>query len=129
MVFLILYLIMSATYSSREGVLPFTSIHIFSEAIDESGPVVVKAKKDTKRLFSEITVRAFGKTIEIPQIILNEIPSAYHNGIQLSYEGGYEELGGRVIYLQFHVGVTSGIRDKIIIAIFENGDIEIFDHS
>jgi hypothetical protein len=122
---LISILFLQAANASQEGVLPFSKFEIKSGGIGSSGPVTVTGKKNEKGNFITLSVQAFEKTIQIPQSILNQIPFKIQNGIQLSYEGGYKELGGKTIYLQLQVGFTSGSRDLFIIVVKENGTVGI----
>lgn len=122
---LITYLFLHAAAASQEGVLPFSEFHIKSDGIGESGVIVVNGKKDKNNNFVSLSIKAFGKTIAIPSVILKQIPSKRQNGIQLSYEAGYSNLGGKTVYLQFQVGFTTGVREIFIISTSENGNVKI----
>ena len=124
-IILIAILFLQVVNASQEGVLPFSIFEIKSGGIGSSGPVTVNGMKNEKGNFITLSVKAFEKSIQIPQSILNQIPFNQQNGIQLSYEGGYKELGGKTIYLQLQVGFTSGIRDLFIIVVREDGTVDI----
>jgi hypothetical protein len=49
------------------------------------------------------------------------------NSIQLSYEHGYKDLGGRTIYLLMTMGFTSGVPQGKLVSVTERGDIKIED--
>ena len=85
-----------------------------------SGPVLVKGRRDKAGNFETLVVKAFGKNIEIPKPLLARIPNGA-NGIQLSYEAGYKQLGGRTIYILFLTGFTSVIKEKMILSVNEDG--------
>ncbi|MBI5590756.1 MAG: hypothetical protein HY881_09760 [Deltaproteobacteria bacterium] len=121
----VILLIAGSAIASREGVLPFSEFKIQSEGIGESGAVTVEGKKDSAGNYQMILVKAFGKTIEISEELLGKIPSKYQNGIQLSYERGYEVLGGRTIYIMFLSGFTSGNRESFVIEVTEKGQQSI----
>ena len=111
-------------YASQEGVLPFEEFHIKSKGIGQSGSVSVEGVKNSEDVYKKIVVHAFGQSTKIPNSILKNIPK-FHNGIQLSYEEGYKELGGRTIYLQFQRGFTSGASETFTLSIDESGNIEV----
>lgn len=122
---IITFLVVQNAFASKEGVLPFSEFKIESRGIGDSGIVVVEGVKDTAGKYKKLTVKAFGKVIEVSNDVLSQIPSEYQNGIQLSYEGGYKELGGRSIYIVFQRGFTSGIVESFIIAITEDGSSRV----
>ena len=124
-VFLILSLFVSNAYSSEEGVLSFSSFIFKSKGIGESGPVIVSGEKNNKNEIVFLNIEAFGKKYELTKKNLKSIPKLPYNGIQLSYEHGYKELGGKTIYISFQLGFNSGVKEKILIIITENGKIEI----
>jgi len=124
-VLLILGLLVSNAYSSVEGVLSFSSFLFKSKGIGESGPVIVSGDKNNKNEIVFLNIEAFGKKYELTKKNLKSIPKLPYNGIQLSYEHGYKELGGKTIYVSFQVGFTSGVTKKVLITITENGKIEI----
>ncbi len=60
---------------------------------------------------------------------LSKIPKFPYNGVQLSYERGYEILGGRTIYLVLQTGFTSGLEQKVLIILNEEGKFVIENQS
>ena len=121
----ILALFVGKAFASQEGVLSFSSFLFKSEGIGESGHVVVSGEKNNKNEIVSLDIEAFGKKYKIPEEKLKDIPKLPFNGIRLSYDGGYKELGGKTIYISFQVGFTSGVTEKVLITITENGKIEI----
>jgi len=119
------FLLTANASASQEGVLSFSEFEITSNGIGNSGVVIVKGNKDASGTFQNITVTAFGKVIQISTEILSQIPSKYQNGIQLTYEAGYVQVGGRTLYIQFQKGFTSGIDERTIISIQEDGSQRI----
>ncbi len=110
-----------SAHSSKEGVLPFSSFTVQSQGIGSSGVIVVEGQKDALGNFKKLVVKAFGKTIEVNEDLLRKIPLKHPNGIQLSYEQGYEALGGRTVYITFLFGFTSGIKETFTITVTEHG--------
>ena len=94
-------LFLELAHASQEGVLAFSDYQITSDGIGESGPVTVNGKKGEDGKYKNISVEAFGKVIEIPKVVLSQIPSEHQNGILLSYERGYKEMGGKTYTYSF----------------------------
>ncbi len=114
-----------AGFASEEGVLRLSTFTLQSEGIGESGPVTVKGTITESNKVSSLSINAFGKDYELAAEELAKIPAAFYNGIQLSYEEGYKSLGGKTIYIILQSGFTSGITKRALIALSENGDINI----
>jgi hypothetical protein len=123
--FSVCLLLSRAVLASEEGALPLQEFQVSSQGIGESGPIVVTGAKNDDGRFREITVVAFGKTFALPQPILDQLSQQFQNGLQLSYEAGYPNLGGRTIYLQFQFGFTSGPVRSVVVAISEDGKSRI----
>ena len=121
---LALNLYLQDALASQEGVLPFSEFRIVSAGIGESGSIAVSGKRN-EGVFSSIIVEAFGKVIKIPESVLLQIPANSHNGVQLSYEAGYKVTGGKTIYLKFVVGFINSVREALVLAISENGNVRI----
>jgi hypothetical protein len=121
----IIILLTSCVFASQEGVLPLDTFTIKSEGIGESGPVVISGTMNNKNLFTGLTIKAFGKEFKISEENLKKIPEKPYNGIQLSYETGYKELGGKTVYIILQFGFTSGIKEKTLITVTEAGSVKI----
>ncbi len=121
----IILFLTSHVFASQEGVLTLSDFTIQSKGIGESGPVKISGKQNDKNEFTELTIKAFGKVYNISKENLKKIPKKYYNGIQLSYEAGYKELGGKTIYIVFMSGFLSGIREKTLITITEQGSVKV----
>jgi len=125
LVITIAFLMIPSAFASQEGVLALSEFKIQSKGIGESGIVVVEGMMDASGKYKKLTVKAFGKTIEVSNDVLRQIPSKNQNGIQLSYEVGYKDMGGRTIYIVFQKGFTSGITESLIIGVTEDGRSKI----
>lgn len=121
---LLIILLTPRVFASQEGVLELDGFTIKSEGIGESGPVVVSGTKNNKNIFSSFIVKAFGKEYKLQGEDLEKISGKHYNGIQLSYEHGYKELGGKTIYIILNFGFTSGIKERTLITITESGSIK-----
>lgn len=110
--------------ASKEGILALSSFSLESTGIGASGPVEVSGKQDTKGIVT-IRVKAFGKEYAPSEKQLAALRNLPANGIQLSYEAGYRELGGRTIYLLFTNGFTSGVVQSQLLAINETGEVKV----
>ena len=84
--------------------MPLSEFHFKSEGVNDSGVVIVEGEKDAQGLFKKLSVKAFGKTFDISGEALKRFPIKTPNGIQLSYEKGYKEPGGRTVYVNFLFG-------------------------
>jgi hypothetical protein len=111
------------TYGSQEGMLRWSSFSIDSEGIGSSGPVTVSGKQDETGI-AEMSVKAFGRVYKLGKEHLDLLRSMRVNGMQLSYEGGYKNLGGRTLYIQLSSGFfVSGIKARKFVVINERGDV------
>lgn len=111
-------------FTSKEGLLITSSFQIESNGIGSSGTVVVSGQRNQNGAFEKIVVKAFGKELAISKENLEKIPRNT-NGLQMSYESGYEKLGGKTVYLIFLSGFTSGNKEKIILSVNEQGNSQI----
>ncbi len=112
-------------HASQEGILAFSSFRLESAGIGSSGKVVVEGNQDESRRIVALKVEAFGKIFDVPKeklAGLSELPS---NGVRISYEHGYTQLGGRTIYVELQMGFTSGVRKQARVTIPESGAIEV----
>ena len=112
------------TFASKEGVLTLGKLQLESEGLGESGPVKVSGTQSSTGMTS-LRVDAFGKTIQLSPQQLATLHGGLYNLIQLSYERGYKELGGRTIYIKLGTAFTSGEGASIFIAISEDGKVKI----
>ncbi|MBE9608742.1 hypothetical protein [Chitinilyticum piscinae] len=110
--------------ASQEGVLAFGEFQFSSPGIGESGPVVVSGAQSGSQI-TALAVQAFGKTIRLSKFELSKLKVGFINGIQVSYEAGYKDLGGRTVYLVLSKGFTSGTKNSQHISINEHGKVEI----
>jgi hypothetical protein len=110
--------------SSQEGVLMFSDFAVTSPGIGESGPVSVSGTQTTDGIAS-LRVKAFGKEVVANPGQLKNLRGFSANGMQLTYEGGYKELGGRTVYLVLIKGFTSGTQSTQRVEVNERGDFKI----
>ena len=120
-----LIFLLSAAFASQEGALSLDTFTIKSRGIGESGPVLITGKQNEKNEFTSLIIKAFGRKYKLSQKELRKLPKIFYNGIQLSYEKGYKELGGKTIYVIFQMGFTSGVDQKVLISLSEDGTIKI----
>ena len=111
--------------ASQEGPLPISRFRLESDGIGQSGAIVVEGKQNDKAQIVELKVRAFGKEYVISPEKLRVLAGLGANGIRISYETGYEELGGRTVYIQLQLGFTSHTAETALITITETGKIEV----
>jgi hypothetical protein len=116
----------TSVHASKEDILTLSSFTIESAGIGASGPVRVTGSQDTKGI-TTIRINAFEKEFIPSEAQLSSLRDLTANGIQLSYEAGYNELGGRTIYLIFSKGFTSGKEQTQLVVLKENGQITVTD--
>jgi len=112
--------------ASKEGILRMDTFELTSDGIGGSGPMTISGKQGNNGI-SKLTIAAFGKRFVLNEVQLAAIQGLPINGLQLSYEAGYKELGGRTVYLVLSKGFTSGTVGQKFVVITENGAIEITD--
>jgi hypothetical protein len=115
-------LVCGRVVASQEGAFAFRKFRF--ESFDESGPVVVSGtQKDTG--IDTLRIDAFRRSFMLTPAQLKQLRGLIVNGVQLSGEGGYKELGGRTLYLILSMGFTSGTTNAKLVSVNERGDIEI----
>jgi hypothetical protein len=110
--------------ASDEGALPLGSFRIDSPGNGASGPVVVFGRQ-TESGIASLQVEAFGKVFTLSPQHIKNLEGTLINGLQLSQESHFRELGGPHIYLMFTMGITSGMTQKKLVTISKRGDITI----
>ncbi len=127
-IFLIaLLLFATQTFASQEGALAFENFEINSRGIGESGPILIIGKTNSNGKYESIIVKAFNRSIPIEKSVLDQIPFNSQNGILLTYESGYKLLGGKTLYIQFQFGFTSGLIQKFIVSVNEEGAVNVLE--
>ncbi len=124
LVILTILLLPLLAHASKEGVLPISTFTIESKGIGESGPIKITGQRNQDAITSLI-IEAFGKQYQISEDNLRKIPTQPYNGIQISFEEGYKQLGGKTIYIIFQMGFTSGIRKQVQISLTENSTVKV----
>lgn len=117
-------LVPTSTWASREGILAIGEVRIASPGIGESGPIVVTATGDSKG-FSALEVQAFGHAARLTEAQLAQLQGQLVNGVQLSYEAGYKESGGRTVYIVLSKGFTSGTQESQQVSVNEEGVVKV----
>lgn len=113
-----------STMASQEGVLAINELRVTSPGIGDSGQVVVTATKGPNG-FRALEVQAFGRITRLTESQLTKLQGQFVNGVQLSYEAGYKELGGRTVYIVLSKGFTSGLQEVQTISVNEQGTVTV----
>jgi hypothetical protein len=113
------------TPASQEGILPLSAFHIESAGIGHSGRVVIDGKQNEKGQIDSLKITAFGKDYSVPKDKLANLADLHVNGIRISYEGGWVELGGQTIYIHLQMGFTSHTLKHALIVVTECGKIDV----
>ena len=126
-VVLILNFLALPAFSSQEGVLPLSEFLLKSDGIGNSGMIIVEGKKDSQGIFTKLNVKAFGKTFDVSGEPLKRFPIKAPNGIQLSYDEGNKETGGRTVYINFLLGTSQeSSKSVFMLKVSEDGKQEIY---
>lgn len=115
----------SAAFASQEGAVPVAEFSIGWDG-GEDGPITARGVRRPDGSLQRFTVTAFGRALEMPDAVMAELAKLRFNGVLLSAEPGYPDLGGRTAYLQFVVGFTSGTASSVVVAVNERGDVRLF---
>lgn len=122
---LVTFLALPLAHASQEGVLELSSFELESRGIGSSGPVTVLALKNDAGEYIYLAVKAFGKEYNLEKKHFKKISGIPFNGIQLSYETGYRQTGGRTVYILFQKGFASGTEEKTLLIVKEDGSVSI----
>jgi hypothetical protein len=114
----------SLAFASQEGVLPFGSFRFESPGIADSAAVIVAGRQGAKGMES-LSIEAFGKRIDLSTKQLEALPGGLLNGLQISYEAGYKETGGRTLHLMLSQGFTSGVVARRFVRVTESGSVKV----
>ena len=116
----------SSALASKEGILRMATFELTSDGIGESGPVRISGKQGDDGI-SKLTVTAFGKRFDLDEAQLAKVRGLPINGLQMSYEAGYRELGGRTVYIVLSKGFTAGTVGQKFVVVSESGAIKVTD--
>jgi hypothetical protein len=112
--------------ASKEGLLALKAFALESPGIGESGPVKISGAQSSSDI-TLLRIEAFDKTFNIGPDLLRQLRGFNANGVQITYEGGYVDLGGRTIYVIFSRGFTSGAVVQRYVAVTESGSVTVAD--
>ena len=111
--------------ASQEGQLAWSAFTIESPGIGSSGSVTVSGRQGATGL-TAMTIKAFDRQIALAKPQLDALKPLRMNGMQLSFEAGYKERGGRTLYVKMLSGfVAPGDRVEKVLVINERGDVEV----
>ena len=113
-----------STLASQEAILAIGEVRITSPGIGESGPIAVTATRGPKG-FSALEVKAFGHATSLTRAQLTKLQGQFVNGLQLSYEAGHKESGGRTVYIVLSKGFTSGMQESQQVSVNEEGTVTV----
>ncbi len=116
----------SSAIASKEGLLSLNAFALESPGIGQSGPVKIAGAQSAGGI-TLLRIEAFGKTFNIGPDQLQQLREFNANGVQITYEGGYVDLGGRTIYVIFSRGFTSGVVLQRYVSVTETGLVVVAD--
>jgi hypothetical protein len=115
----------SSAHASKEGILAFSTFRLESNGIGSSGKITVEGKQNDKAQIVALRMSAFGRDYVVPPAKLRQLAELPSNGVRISYEAGYKELGGRTVYIQLQMGFTSDTTKQALVTIAEDGEIVV----
>lgn len=115
----------TAALASQEGPLPLSSFRVESDGIGDSGKISLEGREDDKGRLVELRINAFGKGYVVPSEKLKVLGNLAANGIRISYESGYEEIGGRTMYVHLQAGFVSHTVESALVTVTEDGKVEV----
>jgi hypothetical protein len=115
----------SSAHASKEGILALSRFRLESNGIGSSGKITVEGKQNDKAQIIALRISAFGRDYVVPPEKLRQLAELPSNGVRISYEAGYKELGGRTVYIQLQMGFTSDTTKKALVTIAEDGKIVV----
>ncbi len=110
----------------QEGILRFSQIELRSEGIGESGPVYLNGSLTKSGTLERLQIEAFDKNFTCPEELLAKLPKMI-NGVLLSYVFDIRSGKGKTLYMTFQFGFTSGIKEKVILSLNEQGEFSIIE--
>ena len=119
-------LVPGAAVASQEGILSLGTFQFSSHGVGQSGPVIVSGARKGEEV-TAFCVQAFEQTKCLSKEQLVQASGSMVNGLQISYEAGYRETGGRTVYVVLSKGFVSGRNESKVVAVSEFGPIEIKD--
>jgi len=115
---LVFFMLSGFVQASQEGVEILSTL----EAHTPNAKVSIAQSPGKVESF---VVSAFGKKYQLTSDQLKMISSIMINGVQISGESGYPELGGQAIYIKVFTGFSSGIRKSMIVTVSEENGISV----
>ncbi len=114
--------------ASKEGGLSLYSVILDSPGTDKSGPVHVEMQRSDEGI-GKLIVSAFGRNETAPSQLLQSIKEKrWLNGVQLSWEQGYDLTGGRKVYVMLTEGGSWGVVVVAVIRFSEDGKFKVLDN-
>jgi hypothetical protein len=109
---------------SREGTLIWSSFVIESAGIGSSDAVTITGSLSGGSITS-MTIKAFGREVVLERAHLDALKGSSMNGVLLTYEHGYDQAGGRTMYVKMLSGFLSGVRASKVLVVNERGDVRV----
>ena len=114
--------------ASKEGGLSLYRVILDSPGTDKSGRVHVEMQGSDEGI-GKLMVSAFGRKETASSQLLQSIKEKrWLNGVQLSWEQGYELTGGKKVYVMLTDGGSWGVVVAAVIRFSEDGKFKVFDN-
>lgn len=122
-------LIIASANASQEQYLIVSDFHLEAKTGEAFGHVIVTGSRDETGQINKLTVQFLDLKIEAPATITAQIPK-FANGVQLSAERGYENTGGRKVYVTFTQGAVVELptcKEQWVVAVSEFNGVKLLD--
>jgi hypothetical protein len=120
-----IFLIISCCYASQEGIIQANEISFHSNGIQNSGPIHVQMNSGKSGAITSFSIFAFGKPYSLTNAELSKIPKNLYNGLNVTYERGYLDLGGQTLYIVLSSRFSGATRFETIITFTETLPVQI----
>jgi hypothetical protein len=111
-------------FSSQVALLPISKFEVATVGKGDSGAIRIFGTQNAQGIDS-LTVEAFGRKTNLSQKDLAQLKGLFSNGLVLSYEHLFAELGGRTVYLLFIDGFDANSDASCTVEVSESGAVRI----
>jgi len=109
-------------FSSQVALLPISKFEVATVGKGDSGAIRIFGTQSAQGIDS-LTVEAFGRRMNLSQKDLAQLKGLFSNGLILSYEHLFPELGGRTVYLLFVDGFDANSDASCTVEVSESGTV------
>ncbi len=117
----------TTSFASKEVIVSANMLTFRSNGFGRTGPISIDVEASDSGSISMVKISAFGKTEKLNIQELQKIPKSNYNGIYVTYESGYKEVGGHTLYIVLTTGLHDYKAFETMMIFTETLPIEIFE--